>query len=149
MVFCATAASIVSGTVAERIKLWPFLIFVVVLTGFIYPISGSWQWGGGWLSEMASPTSPVRRWCTRSAAGPLSQAQSFCSAPQGQVWSGGKVNPMPGSNDGAGHARHLHPVARLVRLQRRIAARHGHASAMCPTSARIFANTNLAAAAVA
>lgn len=52
MVFVATAASIVSGTLAERIKLWPFLLFVVVLTGFIYPIAGSWQWGGGWLSEM-------------------------------------------------------------------------------------------------
>jgi Amt family ammonium transporter len=52
MVFVATAASIVSGTLAERIKLWPFLIFTVVLTGFIYPIAGSWQWGAGWLSEM-------------------------------------------------------------------------------------------------
>ena len=52
MVFVATAASIVSGTLAERIKLWPFMLFVVVLTGFIYPIAGSWQWGGGWLSEM-------------------------------------------------------------------------------------------------
>ncbi len=52
MVFVATAASIVSGTLAERIKLWPFLIFTVILTGFIYPIQGAWQWGGGWLSEM-------------------------------------------------------------------------------------------------
>ena len=52
MVFVATAASIVSGTVAERIKLGPFLIFVIVLTGFIYPIAGSWKWGAGWLDEM-------------------------------------------------------------------------------------------------
>jgi Amt family ammonium transporter len=52
MVFCATTASIVSGTLAERIKLWPFLIFTVVLTGFIYPIAGSWQWGAGWLVRM-------------------------------------------------------------------------------------------------
>ena len=51
MVFCATAASIVSGTLAERIKLWPFLIFVALLCGVIYPIQGAWQWGGGWLSE--------------------------------------------------------------------------------------------------
>ena len=51
MVFVATAASIVSGTLAERIKLWPFLIFVVVLTGFIYPIAGSWKWGAGFLQE--------------------------------------------------------------------------------------------------
>ncbi|MFM1815742.1 MAG: hypothetical protein RLZ98_2437, partial [Pseudomonadota bacterium] len=42
MVFCATAASIVSGTLAERIKLWPFLLFVVILCGFIYPIQGAW-----------------------------------------------------------------------------------------------------------
>ncbi len=52
MVFCATAASIVSGTLAERIKLWPFLIFSALLTGIIYPIQGSWVWGGGWLSEI-------------------------------------------------------------------------------------------------
>ena len=52
MVFCATAASIVSGTLAERIKLIPFLIFVVILCGIIYPIQGAWQWGGGFLSEL-------------------------------------------------------------------------------------------------
>lgn len=52
MVFVATAASIVSGTLAERIKLWPFMIFAALLTGVIYPITGSWAWGGGWLSEM-------------------------------------------------------------------------------------------------
>ncbi|MEM7119870.1 MAG: ammonium transporter [Pseudomonadota bacterium] len=51
MVFVATAASIVSGTLAERIKLWPFLGFVVVLTAIIYPIQGAWQWGGGWLAQ--------------------------------------------------------------------------------------------------
>ncbi len=50
MVFVATAASVVSGTLAERIKLWPFLAFVVVLTGVIYPIQGAWTWGGGFLS---------------------------------------------------------------------------------------------------
>lgn len=52
MVFCATAASIVSGTLAERIKLWPFLLFCAVLTGVIYPIAGSWEWGTGWLDQM-------------------------------------------------------------------------------------------------
>ena len=53
MVFCATTASIVSGTVAERIKIWPFLIFTILLTGFIYPIAGSWKWGAGWLASGA------------------------------------------------------------------------------------------------
>ena len=52
MVFVATAASIVSGTLAERVRLWSFFAFVVVLTGIIYPIIGAWTWGGGWLSEM-------------------------------------------------------------------------------------------------
>lgn len=52
MVFVATAASIVSGALAERIKLWPFFIFCAVLTAIIYPITGSWSWGGGWLSEL-------------------------------------------------------------------------------------------------
>ncbi len=53
MVFCATTASIVSGTLAERIKLWPFLIFVAILTGIIYPIQGAWKWGAGWLASGA------------------------------------------------------------------------------------------------
>ena len=52
MVFCATAISIVSGACAERIKVWPFMIFAAFMTGIIYPIYGSWTWGGGWLTEM-------------------------------------------------------------------------------------------------
>ena len=49
MFVCATV-SIVSGAVAERIKVWPFFLFAVLMSGFIYPISMGWQWGGGWLS---------------------------------------------------------------------------------------------------
>ena len=52
MVFVATTASIVSGTLAERVKLWSFFVFIALLTAFIYPVIGSWTWGGGWLSEM-------------------------------------------------------------------------------------------------
>ncbi len=52
MVFVATTASIVSGTIAERIKLWSFFLFILALTAVIYPIVGAWTWGGGWLSEM-------------------------------------------------------------------------------------------------
>jgi Amt family ammonium transporter len=52
MVFCATTVSIVSGTMAERIKLWPFFVFAAVLSGIIYPIVMGWQWGGGWLAEL-------------------------------------------------------------------------------------------------
>jgi len=50
MVFCATTVSIVSGTLAERIKLWPFFLFAAILTGIFYPIVMGWQWGGGWLA---------------------------------------------------------------------------------------------------
>jgi len=52
MVFVATAASVVSGCLAERIRLWPFLVFVAVLSGAIYPLVGSWIWGGGWLAAL-------------------------------------------------------------------------------------------------
>ena len=52
MVFVATTASIVSGTLAERVKLWSFFAFIAVLTAILYPIVGAWTWGGGWLSEM-------------------------------------------------------------------------------------------------
>ena len=52
MVFVATTASIVSGTLAERVNLWAFFAFTAVLTIIIYPIVGAWTWGGGWLSAM-------------------------------------------------------------------------------------------------
>ena len=52
MVFVATTASIVSGTLAERVKLWSFFAFIAVLTAVIYPVVGAWTWGGGWLTEM-------------------------------------------------------------------------------------------------
>ena len=52
MVFVATAGSIVSGALAERVRLWSFFIFILVLTAFIYPIVGAWTWGGGWLGSM-------------------------------------------------------------------------------------------------
>ena len=52
MVFCATTVSIVSGAMAERIKLWPFFLFAAILAGILYPIVMGWQWGGGWLAEI-------------------------------------------------------------------------------------------------
>ena len=52
MVFVATTASIISGAMAERVRLWSFFLFTVFLTALIYPIVGAWTWGGGWLSEM-------------------------------------------------------------------------------------------------
>ena len=52
MVFVATAASIVSGALAERVKMWPFFFFTLALTAVIYPIVGAWTWGGGWLADL-------------------------------------------------------------------------------------------------
>ena len=98
MVFCATAASIVSGTLAERIKLWPFLIFVAVLTGFIYPIQGAWKWGEGWLhvrgfQDFAGST------LVHSAGGWAALVGALVlGARIGKYTSDGKINPLPGSS---------------------------------------------------
>ncbi|MFN3144587.1 MAG: ammonium transporter [Paracoccaceae bacterium] len=97
LMFCAATASIVSGALAERIKLWPFLIFVMVLTGFIYPLTASWQWGGGWLSEAGFSDfagSTVVHACGAAAA----LAGAIVLGPRLGKYKDGKINPMPGSN---------------------------------------------------
>ncbi len=98
MVFVATAASIVSGTLAERIKLWPFLLFVIVLSAFIYPIQGSWQWGGGWLSEAgfsdfagSTLVHSVGGWAALIGA-------LFLGARKGRFGADGASTPFPGSS---------------------------------------------------
>ena len=98
MVFCATTASIVSGTLAERIKIWPFLIFTALLTGFIYPITGSWEWGTGWLDKMgfsdfagSTLVHSVGGWAALSGA-------IILGARIGKYGKDGRVNPIPGSN---------------------------------------------------
>ena len=97
LMFCAATASIVSGTLAERIKLWPFLIFVVVLTGFIYPIEASWQWGGGWLSE-AGFSDFAGSTLVHAAGGFAALAGAIVLGPRLGKYKDGRVNPMPGSN---------------------------------------------------
>jgi len=98
MVFVATAASIVSGTLAERIKVWPFLIFVVVLTGIIYPIQGSWVWGAGWLSEMGF-SDFAGSTLVHSTGGWAALAGAIVlGARKGKFGPNGQVNPMPGAN---------------------------------------------------
>ncbi len=97
MVFCATTASIVSGTLAERIKFWPFLIFICFLTGFIYPIVGSWEWGKGWLdakgfSDFAGST------LVHSTGGWAALAGAIILGARKGKYEGGRVNPMPGSS---------------------------------------------------
>ncbi|WP_422373494.1 ammonium transporter [Hoeflea sp.] len=98
MVFCAATASIVSGTLAERIKLWPFLIFTAILTGILYPISGSWQWGGGWLSE-AGFSDFAGSTIVHSVGGWAALAGAIIlGARKGKYTADGKVNPIPGSS---------------------------------------------------
>jgi Amt family ammonium transporter len=98
MVFVATAASIVSGTLAERIKLWPFMIFTVVLTAVIYPIQGSWQWGGGWLSEMGF-SDFAGSTLVHSVGGWAALTGAIILGPRiGKYAKDGSVRPIPGAN---------------------------------------------------
>lgn len=98
LMFCATTASIVSGALAERIKLWPFLIFTVVLTGLIYPIEASWQWGGGWLSQ-AGFSDFAGSTLVHAAGGFAALTGAIILGPRiGKYARNGRVNPMPGSN---------------------------------------------------
>ncbi len=98
VVFVATAMSIVSGAVAERMKLWSFFAFSVILTGFIYPVQGFWKWGGGFLQEagfLDFAGSGVVHLCGASAAlaGVL-----LLGARKGKYGKSGQVNAIPGCN---------------------------------------------------
>lgn len=98
MVFVATAASIVSGTVAERIKLWPFLIFVAFLTALIYPIQGAWSWGGGWLSERGF-SDFAGSTIVHSVGGWAALTGAIILGPRaGKYTEDGKIHPLPGAN---------------------------------------------------
>ena len=98
VVFVATAMSIISGAVAERIKLWSFLLFAVVMTAFIYPIQGSWSWGGGFLSEAGFVDfagSGIVHMCGAAAA----LAGVILLGPRaGKYNEDGSINAMPGAN---------------------------------------------------
>jgi len=98
VVFVATAMSIVSGAVAERMKLWSFFLFAVVLTGFIYPVQGFWKWGAGWLDAagfLDFAGSGVVHMCGAAAAlaGVL-----LLGARKGKYGPQGQVNAIPGCN---------------------------------------------------
>ena len=98
MVFCATTASIVSGTVAERLKLWPFLIFTLFLTGFIYPIVGGWEWGTGWLDAMGFSDFAGSTLVHSTGGWAALTGAIILGARTGKYGPDGSVNPMPGSS---------------------------------------------------
>ncbi|WP_371169530.1 ammonium transporter [Aliiroseovarius sp. 2305UL8-7] len=145
LMFCATTASIVSGALAERIKLWPFLAFVVVLTGFIYPIEASWQWGGGWLSE-AGFSDFAGSTLVHAAGGFAALAGALILGPRIGKYKDGRTVPMPGSN------LPLATLGTFILWLGWFGFNGGSQLAMGTISdvsdvARIFANTNMAAAA--
>ncbi|WP_282120953.1 ammonium transporter [Ruegeria atlantica] len=144
LVFVAATASIVSGAVAERIKLWPFLVFVIALTGILYPISGSWKWGGGWLdamgfSDFAGST------VVHSVGGWAALAGCLILGPRIGKYKDGKVHPMPGSNLA------LATLGTFILWLGWFGFNGGSQLAMGTVGdvsdvSRIFANTNMAAA---
>ena len=98
VVFVATAMSIVSGAVAERMKLWSFFAFAVVLTGFIYPVQGFWKWGGGFLDAagfLDFAGSGVVHLCGAAAA---LAGVILLGARKGKYGKNGQINAIPGSN---------------------------------------------------
>ncbi|MEN8636882.1 ammonium transporter [Pseudoalteromonas arctica] len=98
VVFVATAMSIVSGAVAERMKLWAFLGFAVVLTGFIYPIEGYWTWGGGFLSEMGFVDFAGSAIVHGAGAAAALAGVLILGARKGKYGKNGEIYPIPGSN---------------------------------------------------
>jgi len=99
MVFCATTASIVSGTVAERVKIVPFFIFVTVLTGIIYPVVVSWEWGGGYLDSVHGFSDFAGSTLVHSTGGWAALVGAIIiGARAGRYGADGKINVFPASN---------------------------------------------------
>ncbi|WP_338366323.1 ammonium transporter [uncultured Pseudoalteromonas sp.] len=98
VVFVATAMSIVSGAVAERMKLFAFLAFAVVLTGFIYPLEGYWTWGGGFLSEMGFVDFAGSAIVHGAGAAAALAGVILLGARKGKYGKNGEIYPIPGSN---------------------------------------------------
>ena len=144
LMFCAATASIVSGTLAERIKLWPFLLFTLILTAVIYPLQASWKWGGGFLDEMgfldfAGST------VVHSVGGWAALAGALVLGARTGKYKDGRVVPMPGAN------LPLATLGMFILWLGWFGFNGGSQLAMGTVSdvadvSRIFANTNAAAA---
>jgi Amt family ammonium transporter len=146
MVFCAATASIVSGTIAERIKFWPFIIFTAILTGVIYPIQGSWEWGAGWLNGIGFSDFAGSTLVHSTGGWAALMGAIILGARAGKYGENGRINPIPGSSI---------PLATLgtfILWFGWFGFNGGSQLAMGTISdvssvSRIFVNTNLAAAA--
>ncbi|MEL4281235.1 MULTISPECIES: ammonium transporter [Shewanella] len=98
VVFVATAMSIVSGAVAERMKLWAFLFFSVVMTGIIYPVEGYWTWGKGFISSLGFVDFAGSGIVHMTGAAAAIAGVLLLGARKGKYGPNGQVNPIPGSN---------------------------------------------------
>jgi Amt family ammonium transporter len=98
VVFVATAMSIVSGAVAERMKLWSFLLFAVVMTGFIYPVQGYWKWGGGWLDQLGFSDFAGSGVVHLAGASAALAGVLLLGARKGKYGKDGSINAIPGAN---------------------------------------------------
>ncbi|NHK28725.1 ammonium transporter [Parvularcula flava] len=99
MVFVATAASIVSGTVAERIRIMPFFLFTVALTGFIYPVQASWEWGGGFLDSNYAFSDFAGSTLVHATGGWAALAGAIALGPRrGKYGPNGEINKFAGSS---------------------------------------------------
>ena len=144
LMFCAATASIVSGVVAERIKLWPFLIFTLILTAFIYPLQASWKWGGGFL-DAAGFLDFAGSSVVHSVGGWAALAGAIILGPRLGKYKDGRVVPMPGAN------LPLATLGTFILWLGWFGFNGGSQLAMGTISdvadvSRIFANTNAAAA---
>ena len=122
MVFVATAASIVSGAIAERVKIWSFFLVTLILTGLIYPVVGAWTWGGGWLDQLGFQDFAGST-IVHSTGGWAALAGVIMVGPRlGKFRRDGSVSTTPPSNVLVSNPGRLYPVAWVVRLQRRVPA---------------------------
>lgn len=98
VVFVATAMSVVSGAVAERMKLWAFLLFSVVMTGVLYPVHGYWTWGGGFLDQLGFSDYAGSGIVHMAGAAAALAGVLILGPRRGKYGPGGKISPIPGSN---------------------------------------------------
>ena len=98
VVFAGACMSIVSGAVAERMRLWAFLGFAVLMTGFIYPIQGAWSWGGGWLSELGYSDYAGSGIVHMAGAAAALAGVLLLGPRRGKYGANGEINAIPGSN---------------------------------------------------